>query len=393
MIFGRSLLGDSARPGAAIVAATAVSGIGFTVSVINAYGAPRLPRPCTSRVVDEQVIVVVPARDERQRLPALLTDLRAQSGIRDLRVLVYDDNSTDGTADAAEAVCAGDDRFTVIRGRSEPPPGWVGKPAACVAALDYVAFPQTGLVVFLDADVRIQPNAIVTACAEARSLGVGLLCPWPYQRAESWAERLVQPLLTWSWAATLPIAVANRDTRRSTAVACGQFLVFDAAVYRAIGGHRAVASSVTEDLDIARAIREAGHRTAVVVAGPYASCRMYDGGRELREGYGRWLWSAFGSSAGAVSVSAMALLSYVLPPVVIVAGRGSARRWAAAAYAAAAASRLLARTLEKGTPPTSADVVDAGAHPVSILASIGLVIASHRDHRRGRTRWKGRQIT
>lgn len=377
-----------------IRAAAAISGLGFVVTAVNACSTPRLTPGATPRAFDEPVTVVVPARNERSRLPSLLGDLRAQTGVGRLRVLVYDDNSTDGTADVAEATCAGDVRFEVVRGSTEPPRGWVGKPAACVAALGAeVDIPEAGMVVFLDADVRLHPNALAAACHDARHRGVELLSPWPYQRAQSWPERIVQPLLAWSWASTLPIAFANRDSRESTVVACGQFLAFDAVAYRAVGGHRSVVTSITEDLDIARVMRRSGFRTAVVAAGRYAECRMYDGSKPLRDGYGRWLWSAFGTPAGAVAVSTSSVLAYVAPPLAMIAGRGSIRRWAFAAYAAATGSRLLARSLEKGAPPRATDMVDAGAHPVSIMAAIALTTASHRDHRRGRAQWKGRSVS
>ncbi|NLE79069.1 MAG: glycosyltransferase [Rhodococcus sp.] len=388
MVFGTTVSDVTVK------AAAAISGLGFVVTAVNAASTPRLTPGATPRTFDEPVTVVVPARNERLRISALLEDLRAQTGVARLRVYVYDDNSTDGTSDVAEQSCAGDLRFVVVRGSTEPPPGWLGKPAACVAALGAeMDIPEAGMVVFLDADVRLHRNALAVACHDARLRGVELLSPWPYQRAQSWPERMVQPLLAWSWASTLPTAFANRDSRGSTVVACGQFLVFDAEAYRAVGGHRSVATSVTEDLDIARVMRRSGFRTAVVAAGRYAECRMYDGAQSLWEGYGRWLWTAFGTPTGAVAASAAAVLAYVVPPTAMIAGRGPIRRWAFAAYAAATGSRLLARSLEKGARPRATDVFDAAAHPVSILAAISLTAASHCAHRRGRAQWKGRSLS
>ncbi|MFD4368823.1 glycosyltransferase [Rhodococcus sp. NPDC058521] len=388
---------SSARlPVAAGFAAAAVSGLGFATAAFNACTVPRLPRPTTTeRRFDEPVTVVVPARNESRTLPALVGDLKAQTGVPALRVVVYDDNSSDGTAEAAERVCGRDDRFVVIRGDTEPPAGWVGKPAACVAAVERTGppSPAAGIVVFLDADVRLHPNALATACLEARRLGCAMLSPWPFQVAPSWPERLVQPLLAWSWSSTLPVATANRDFRSSTVVACGQFLVFDAATYFAVGGHRTVASSVTEDLDIARVLRRSGHRTAVAIAGRYATCRMYKDGRSLRAGYGRWLWSSFGGAATATTLSATLWCAYVLPPVVAIAARGAVRRWAMGAYAAALGSRVITRWVERGSAPTKGDLVDAAAHPVAVAAATWLLAASHRDHARGLTRWKGRPLS
>ncbi len=61
-----------------------------------------------------------------------------------------------------------------------------------------------------------------------------------------------------------------------------------------MGGHAPVAGSHTEDLDIARAVRSRGGRTVVAAAQERAHCRMYTDADALRDGYTRWLWTAFG---------------------------------------------------------------------------------------------------
>ncbi|NUP29925.1 MAG: glycosyl transferase, partial [Nocardia sp.] len=232
------------------------------------------------------------------------------------------------------------------------------------------------------------------AVQRLRQDGLALLAPWPRQRAETLAERLVQPLLCWSWASTLPVARADRGTRASTVVACGQFLVFDAAAYRAIGGHRPVAGSVTEDLDIARVLRRAGHRSAVAAAGELAQTRMYRSADDLVAGYRRWLWSAYGGSvAGGVAVGAVAAWAYWLPPMAALLGRGRLRRTGLIGYAAALAGRLLARDLETGRRPDRHDLVDALAHPASVATYLLLWQHSHRARRRDALTWRGRPLT
>ncbi|MDH6290187.1 glycosyltransferase [Rhodococcus sp. NM-2] len=371
-----------------------ISVLGLATTVVNLCRAPRLPT--AARPVTEPVTVCIPARDERDRLPDLIGDLREQRGVDDLRVFVYDDASTDGTADVADAASGADPRFSVVRGTAEPPPGWVGKPAACHRLSEH-AFARGrgdgGILVFLDADVRLRPGALKAACAALRESEAALVCPWPFQQAGSVTEALVQPLLAWSWAATLPIRVADRSRRPSTAVGCGQFMVFDSAAYRRVGGHRAVVDSVTEDLDIARLLRTRGHATALVVAGRSASCRMYEDAGALRRGYDRWLWTAFGSRLGAAAVLGAASVAYLAPPVAFAAGRGRVRRWGAVGYLAATTSRLCARALERGGRITAADVAGAVAHPLSVAAVTALTVSSHRNHRRGRTRWKGRSLS
>ncbi|WP_433209021.1 glycosyltransferase [Nocardia sp. CA-107356] len=337
----------------------------------------------------ESVTICIPARDEAQRLPGLIADLRAQVEVPRLRVLIFDDASRDGTEAAAVEAIAGDPRFTVLRSEAEPAPGWTGKAAACARLAELADAP---VLIFLDADVRVDKGAIAAAVVELRRSRSALLSPWPYQVAESLIEALVQPLLCWSWAASLPIGIANRGRRPSTAVACGQFLVFDAAAYRTIGGHAAVAASPTEDLDIARALRRSGHRTALVAAGRAARTRMYRDATELEAGYTRWLWSAYGgTTVGGAAVGAVAALAYWAPPVAAIGGRGALRTAGLIGYTAAVASRLLARSLERGAV-TRTDALAALAHPVSIAAYLCLWSRSRRARRTNTLTWKTRHL-
>ncbi|MEU7140660.1 glycosyltransferase family 2 protein [Nocardia sp. NPDC046473] len=368
---------------------------GAGISVLGA-GIALYNRVTVRQLVDttveviEPVTVCVPARDEAARLPGLIADLRAQRGVSRLSVVILDDASGDETYGTAIDAAGGDPRITVLRNDTEPPPGWTGKAAACARLAESV---DTPVLVFVDADVRLAPGAVAATVTELRRQRVALVSPWPVQRAESMAETLVQPLLCWSWAATLPIALANRSLRPSTSVACGQFLVFDTAAYRAVGGHTAVAASATEDLDIARTLRRAGQPTTLVAAGRMASTRMYEGAAQLDAGYTRWLWSAYGGTiAGGAAVGTFAALAYWVPPLAAAGGRGAVRRAGALGYTAAVTGRLLARSTETGRPLSLTDVLAALAHPFSVVAYLLLWARSHRARRRGALRWKGRAL-
>ncbi|MFE5461211.1 glycosyltransferase [Nocardia sp. NPDC056564] len=377
---------SSVRRGA-VRAGAALSLAGAGIALYNRITVRPLTNHATS--VIEPVAVCVPARNEATRLPALIADLRAQRGVARMSVVILDDASGDETFAAAVDAAAGDPRITVLRNDTEPPPGWTGKAAACARLADAAAAP---VLIFVDADVRLAPGAIAAAVTELRKRRVALISPWPMQRAESLAEALVQPLLAWSWAATLPIRPANRSLRPSTSVACGQFLVFDTAAYRAVGGHAAVAASVTEDLDIARTLRRAGQPTALVAAGLLASTRMYESAAELYAGYTRWLWSAYGgTSTGGATVGTLAALAYWVPPLAALGGRGAVRRAGALGYAAAVTGRLLARSLETRRL-RAADVLAAVAHPFSVAAYLLLWARSRRARRRGALRWKDRAL-
>lgn len=341
--------------------------------------------------VEERVTVCVPARNEEGHIGHLLADLLAQTGVPRMRVLVLDDASSDATFAAAVHAAGGDRRVQVERGRVEPSAGWLGKPAAChrLSGLAFAAgVPGPGVLVFADADVRLSPDAIAAGVGLLRRARLDLVCPWPQQRAVGVAERLIQPLQQWSWMSTLPLGVAARSRRSSMAAVCGQLLVVDAAAYRDAGGHSAVAGCVLDDLELARTLRRKGYHTAPADGSRLAQCRMYIGGAELRAGYAKSLWTAFGSPAQATALFLTLTVSYVLPPAVALCGRGRARGWGLAGYLAAVGSRLVTARLA-GTPMWP----DAVAHPLSVLMLAGLTADSHRQHSRGQLHWKGRQLT
>lgn len=340
----------------------------------------RVP-PADPPPVAEPVAVLVPARDEAGRIEGCLRSLVDQTGVRDLRVLVLDDGSTDGTADVVRRLAGADSRVQMLSG-APLPDGWWGKPWAC-AQLASAAGPDVSVLVFVDADVVLAPDAVASAVALLRWSGLDLVSPYPRQVARSLSERLVQPLLQWSWLTTVPLRVAERSPRPSLAVANGQFLVVDAVAYRRGGGHAAVRDRMLEDVALLRAVRRAGGRGSVVDGTSLAGCRMYDGWPALRDGYAKSLWSAFGSPGGAAAVVGLLGLAYVWPAVAAL--RGS--RVGLAGYAAGAAGRAVAarRTDSRVWP-------DSLAHPASVATFGWLVAGSLRRRRRGELVVRGRRL-
>ena len=343
----------------------------------------RVPPPDPPPVA-ERVAVLLPVRDEAHRVEPCVRSVLAQEGVRDLTVLVLDDGSQDGTADVVRRAAAGDDRLRLLTG-AELPDGWWGKPWACQQLADAASAPDVDadVLVFVDADVVLEPHAVAASVALLRWAGLDLVSPYPRQLAQSAAERLVQPLLQWSWLTTLPLRVAERSPRESLAAANGQLVVVDAAAYRRAGGHRAVRGEMLEDIGLVRAVKRTGGRGTVADGTDLASCRMYDGWADLRDGYAKSLWSAFGSTPGAAAVTAGLLATYVLPP--LAALRGS--RTGLLGYVAAVLGRVLV-----GRRVRSRVWPDALAHPVSVATFGWLVATSVRAHSRGQVSVRGRSL-
>jgi Glycosyl transferase family 2 len=337
------------------------------LTVHAAVNALLLRRPDTGdRPVNQTVAVLLPVRDEAARIEPCLRALLAQRGVPNLEILVLDDGSTDDTTDIIGAVGG----VRLLTG-APLPPGWLGKPYACA---QLAAATDAEILVFVDADVVLAPNAV--AASVAMLDGFDLLSPYPKIVGQS----LVQPLLQWSWLTFLPLRAMERSRRPALAAAGGQFLVARAAAYRAAGGHAAVRDRVLEDIELARAVKRAGGRIALADGSSLATCRMYGSWRELIDGYGKSLWASFGSAAGAAGVIALLTTLYVLPI-------GTFSLAGLAAYALGVAGRVVtARATGARAFP------EALAHPVSILLFAGLVVVSFRRRRQGRLTWKGRRI-
>jgi cellulose synthase/poly-beta-1,6-N-acetylglucosamine synthase-like glycosyltransferase len=334
-------------------------------TIVNAV-LLRRPRPDPA-TVDQRVAVLLPLRDEAGRVEPCLRALLALDGVPDLRLVVLDDGSTDGTAELVRALLP---QAVLLRGHRLPP-GWLGKPYACQQLAD--AVPDAELLVFVDADVVLAPHAVAAAVALLHASGADLLSPYPKIRAETVGERLVQPLLQWSWLTFLPLRAMERSRRASLAAAGGQFLVVRAEAYRTAGGHAAVRDRVLEDVELARAVKRAGGRIALADGSTLAECRMYTSWRELVAGYSKSLWAAFPFPFGVVA--ALTLL-YVVPILTL--------SWLGfIAYGLSVLGRVVTARATGGR-----SFPDALAHPISVLLFGWLIFRSYA--RRRTTRWKGR---
>ncbi|MET7969657.1 glycosyltransferase family A protein [Micromonospora sp. NPDC005305] len=357
-------------------------------TVVNATAWLR--RPDAGPVeVTEAVAVLLPLRDEADRVTPCLRALLAQRGVPELRIVVLDDGSTDGTADVVRAVAGDDPRVTLLTGVA-PPPGWLGKPHACWQLATRTG-PAPTVLAFVDADVVLSPYAVARAVTGLRAAGVALLSPYPRILVRTAADRLVQPLLQWLWLTFLPLRAMERSPRPSLAAAGGQFLVVDRAGYLRAGGHAAVADRVLEDIELARAVKRSGGRIALADGSRLAACRMYDSWPQLRDGYSKSLWASFGHPAAAAVVVALLLLLYTAPPLValgaLAAGAPVTAGLALAAWLLGVAGRAVSARATGGRAWP-----DALAHPVSVVVLGWLTFRSYHLRKRRRLTWRGRPV-
>ena len=345
----------------------------FLLTLINSQ-LIRIPR--NGRDLTASVAVLLPVRNEAENIVELVASLKAQVGISDLKFYFLNDNSEDETAELLRDAVSGDPRFAVING-SELPDGWLGKPWALEQLRTKV---KSDYLVNIDADVRLEPRAICAAVNLLVDQNLDFLSPYPKQIANSFGERMIQPLLQWSWLSTVPLRIAEKSGRPSLAVANGQFFVVRSSSLVSVNGFSAVKGEVLDDLELARALLRAGSKGTVVDGSHIASCHMYSSWPEVKAGYGKSLWAAFGSRFGSIMAIAFIFLTGILPLLGVMAG------FTAGFYALelVIVSRIISARISGGR------IIDALSHPISSALLIYLIIYSWRA--RGKVQWKGRTV-
>jgi hypothetical protein len=107
---------------------------------------------------------------------------------------------------------------------------------------------------------------------------------------------------------------------------------------------------------------------------------MYNSWAEVKAGYGKSLWAAFGSKFGSLIAIAFLFLTGILPLIGAIAG------FTAGFFALefVIISRIIAARISGGR------FLDAFLHPISTLILIYLIIYSWSA--RGKVQWKGRTL-
>ncbi|OWA36130.1 hypothetical protein B9G55_09755 [Saccharibacillus sp. O16] len=264
------------------------------------------------------VSVLIPVRDEERNIAACLQHVLASddSEFR-LEVIVYDDGSSDATADIVRQIAVSDPRVRLMPG-VELPPGWKGKCHACYQLADRAS---GSWYLMLDADVRLYPSAIRDTLRTAISRRAGLVTGFPRQKVDSWLEKLVVPMMNFVILCHLPIPFVSRSRSSMFAAAHGAFMLFKKSAYQSTGSYEAIKNEMLDDMAMARAIKKCGYRMELVDLTRHAEMRMYHSSQEVWEGYRKNLFLGLGRSYLLLLLLVLGYTAlYLLPLVVFLVG-------------------------------------------------------------------------
>lgn len=222
------------------------------------------------------VSVLIPARDEEQSIAASVLAALASREVK-VEVVVLDDHSSDRTASIVQGIAALDARVR-YQTSCPLPAGWNGKQHACFLLADLAGCDR---MLFLDADVRLGPDAIAKLAAYQDVTSVALLSAFPHQETGTWLEKWIIPLMHYILLCYLPFSRMRSSNSTAYASGCGQLFMTRKDDYRKAGTHKAIAASRHDGLKLPKAYRLAGLSTDVVDGSAIASCRMYQSTGEV----------------------------------------------------------------------------------------------------------------
>ncbi len=207
------------------------------------------------------IAAIIPARDEAACIGDTVSSLLRQDYAGEFTVIVVDDQSRDGTAQAARDAAARlgkSDRLKIVTGPPLPA-GWTGKLWAQhqgVAVVEGMANPPA-YVLFTDADIVYGADALRLLVARALANGVVLTSLMVKLRCKSFAERLLVPAFIFFFQMLYPFAWAN-DPRRATAAAAGGCMLVRRDVLRQAGGLAAIRGALIDDCALAKLLKASG---------------------------------------------------------------------------------------------------------------------------------------
>jgi hopene-associated glycosyltransferase HpnB len=308
------------------------------------------------------VIAVVPARNEADMVPVCLPSLLAQDYAGRFGVVVVDDDSEDGTADAAAMAGkaagwqvmrqpdAGDpafpseppgDRTLLVVAARPAPAGWAGKVWAMSEGLT-AAGSQPQYVLFTDADIAYSPGTLTALAGAASGSGLAMVSQMARLRTVTRWERMLVPAFVYFFAQLYPFRLVA-DPRSRTAAAAGGCMLVQASVLGAAGGLTEIRSARIDDVALGRLVKRSGARCWLGLSTDVVSVRPYGQLADIWHMVARSAYTQLRYSPAALAGTLLSLAwLYLLPPLGGLAGLAALAAGASAGLSAWLAAAGLA---------------------------------------------------
>lgn len=236
------------------------------------------------------ISVLIPARNEEDNIYYIIEDLQNQLYKR-IEIIVFDDNSTDKTAQIVSEKIKTDKRITLLQS-NDLPNKWLGKNWACH---NLAKNAKGDYFLFLDADVRLKQNAIEKTTKFIKKYRLSLMSVFPKQVMKTAGEKLTVPLMHYILLTLLPLILVRISPFKSHSAANGQFMFFQSTIYKKYLPHKLFKDEKVEDIKISRFYKAKKERIACIAGYEEITCRMYSGFKEAVDGFSKNIVMFFGN--------------------------------------------------------------------------------------------------
>jgi len=325
-----------------------------------------------------KVSVLVPMRNEEGNVNNLVQLLTKQN-YPNYEIIFLDDHSEDQTW--LKLISQQWIHPQLLLFQSDPlPQGWLGKNFAC----HQLAQKARGeILLFMDADVIPDPEAISSSVAALEKDTLDFLSVFPEQIPQTSYQRKVLPLMDFFLYSFLPFPLISKTESPAFAAANGQWMVFTRKAYASIGGHEAVRNNVIEDMALARKIKSQGLKMNTYSGTDRIQCAMYPNDEEMKVGFGKNIFAASGYSGITLVLFLLLLIVLFISPYLwfIVFPLGIINIFIIMGIRALLSKRFHHSWKES-----------VWLHPIALLNGIQLALHSIYLYKKGKATWKGRNL-
>ena len=297
---------------------------------VSGQFAPLAANPALAK----NVVAIVPARNEAPVIADAVQSLLQQRGGGSIHVIVIDDGSSDATQAAALAAAAGIGLAAHLSVVTAPPPpaGWSGKVWAMSQGVAAARQLDPDYLLFTDADIHHDADALGVLVSNAEARGADLVSCMVKLQAATTAERWLIPAFVFFFLMLYPPAWIASPRRRTAGAAGGCMLVRPQALER-IGGISCLRSQIIDDCALARAIKHSGGSIWLGLTRSARSTRPYASFAEIGRMISRTAFNQLQHSYLLLAATLAALLlTYLLPPLLLLSGHRLSMALGAAAW-------------------------------------------------------------
>ncbi len=246
------------------------------------------------------VSIIIPARNEEENLPRLLSSLIKQT-YKNIEILVINDQSSDGTEEVIEKYEKLDSR---VHGYKTEPGLVISKHGKMNALLQLIPYAKGEFLLATDADTQHATTALSVTVKMMQKHNLDIMSGFPTQLCSSYMASVIVSAMMFA-NTMVPHFFFYRFQFPQTAFAIGQFILMRRDAYYEVGGYGCIENAVVDDMGLVKLFVKKKKKYAFVNISEEVACYMYKKGAEAFHGIERSIVGVFPAKL------------YIIPPLIL----------------------------------------------------------------------------